>query len=63
MKHFRPVQLRYNRTVSKFGFNQLHEYVLKLVGAEKCLQMDENCPEVDKLDIKKCLSIVLARKF
>ncbi|CAF1099743.1 unnamed protein product [Adineta ricciae] len=52
----RPVQLRYNRTVSKFGFEMLHEYVLKLVDVEKCPQMDENCPEADKLDITKCLS-------
>ncbi|CAF1276835.1 unnamed protein product [Adineta steineri] len=52
----RPVQLRYNRTVSKFGFDHLHEYVLKLVDVEKCPQMDENCPEADKLDITKCLS-------
>jgi hypothetical protein len=55
-KYFRPVQLRYNRTISKFGFDQLHEYVLKLVDAEKCPQMDEFCPEADKLDITKCLS-------
>jgi hypothetical protein len=53
---FRPVQLRYNRTISKFGFDQLHEYVLKLVDVEKCPDMDEFCPEADKLDITKCLS-------
>jgi hypothetical protein len=56
LKYFRPVQLRYNRTISKFGFDQLHEYVLKLVDAEKCPEMDEFCPEADKLDITKCLS-------
>jgi hypothetical protein len=59
MKCFRPVQLRYNRTVSKFGFDQLHEYVLKLVDAKKCPEMDENCPEADKLDITKCLSGII----
>ncbi len=53
---FRPVQLRYNRTISKFGFDQLHEYVLKLVDVDKCPDMDEFCPEADKLDITKCLS-------
>ncbi|CAF4738249.1 unnamed protein product, partial [Rotaria sp. Silwood2] len=52
----RPVQLRYNRTISKFGFNQLHEYVLKLVDFNKCPEMDESCPEADKLDITSCLS-------
>ncbi|CAF3481099.1 unnamed protein product [Rotaria socialis] len=52
----RPVQLRYNRTVSKFGFPHLHEYVLKLVDVEKCPEMDEFCPEADKIDITKCLS-------
>ncbi|UJR09125.1 hypothetical protein I4U23_013372 [Adineta vaga] len=52
----RPVQLRYNRTVSKFGFDMLHEYVLKLIDVEQCPQMDETCPEADKLDITKCLS-------
>ncbi len=56
MRYFRPVQLRYNRTVSKFGFDQVHEYVLKLIDAQKCPEMDENCPEPDKLDITKCLS-------
>lgn len=55
----RPVQLRYNRTVSMFGFHQLHEYVLKLVDFEKCPEMDENCTESDKLDITKCLSAEL----
>jgi hypothetical protein len=29
---------------------------LKLVDAEKCPEMDEFCPEADKLDITKCLS-------
>ncbi|CAF0981832.1 unnamed protein product [Rotaria sp. Silwood1] len=52
----RPLQLRYNRTVSAFGFGQLHEYVLKLVDFEKCPKMDEHCPEADKLDITRCLS-------
>lgn len=52
----RPIQLRYNRTVSKFGFDQVHEYVLKLVDIAKCPEMDENCPEADKLDITKCFS-------
>jgi len=52
----RPVQLRYNRTVSMLGIDQVHEYVLKLVDYEKCPEMDENCPEADKLDITKCLS-------
>ncbi|CAF0885908.1 unnamed protein product [Adineta steineri] len=52
----RPVQLRYNRTVSMFGIDEVHEYVLKLVDFEKCPEMDENCPEADKLDITKCLS-------
>jgi hypothetical protein len=42
--------------VSKFGFDQVHEYVLKLIDAQKCPEMDENCPEPDKLDITKCLS-------
>ena len=53
---YRPVQLRYNRTVSMFGIDQVHEYVLKLVDYETCPQMDETCPEADKLDITKCLS-------
>lgn len=52
----RPVQLRYNRTIPMFGFKEVHEYVLKLVDAHTCPQMDEECPEVDKLDITKCFS-------
>ncbi|CAF0881508.1 unnamed protein product [Rotaria sordida] len=55
----RPVQLRYNRTVSRFGFDQLHEFVLKLVDFNQCPQMDENCTESDKLDITSCLSAEL----
>lgn len=39
-----------------FGFDQVHEYVLKLVDVAKCPEMDENCPEADKLDITKCFS-------
>ena len=39
-----------------FGFDQVHEYVLKLVDIAKCPEMDENCPEADKLDITKCFS-------
>jgi hypothetical protein len=52
----RPVQLRYNRTISMFGIDQVHEFVLKLVDVDKCPEMNENCPESDKLDITKCLS-------
>ncbi|CAF1110769.1 unnamed protein product [Rotaria sp. Silwood1] len=58
----RPVQLRYNRTLSKFGFHQLHEYVLKLVDYVQCPEMDENCPEADKLDISSCLSTEIPEK-
>ncbi|CAF4731985.1 unnamed protein product [Rotaria sp. Silwood1] len=58
----RPVQLRYNRTLSKFGFHQLHEYVLKLVDYVQCPEMDENCPEADKLDISSCLSTQIPKK-
>jgi hypothetical protein len=42
------------------GIAHVHEYVLKLVDADQCPQMDENCPEVDKLDITKCFSGRLA---
>lgn len=55
----RPIQLRYNRTLSMFGIDQVHEYVLKLVDVEKCPSMDENCPEADKLDITRCFSAEL----
>ncbi len=59
----RPIQLRYNRTVSMFGIEQVHEYVLKLVDADQCPEMDENCPEADKLDITKCFSGRLKNLF
>jgi len=55
----RPIQLRYNRTLPMFGFDQVHEYVLKLVDAETCPTMDENCPEADRLDITRCFSAEL----
>jgi hypothetical protein len=56
---YSPVQLRYNQTLSMFGIDQVHQYVLKLVDADKCPEMDENCPEADKLDITRCLSGML----
>lgn len=39
-----------------FGLAHVHEYVLKLIDSEKCPEMDENCPDMDKLDITKCFS-------
>lgn len=39
-----------------FGIDQVYEYVLKLVDVDQCPQMDETCPEADKLDITKCFS-------
>jgi len=45
-----------------FGIDHVHEYVLKLIDAEKCPEMDENCPEADKLDITKCFSGMSRKK-
>lgn len=42
-----------------FGINTVHEYVLKLIDADQCPEMNEHCPEVDKLDITKCFSGML----
>ncbi len=39
-----------------FGFDKVHEYVLKLVDVDKCPEMDENCPEADRLDLTQCFS-------
>ncbi len=46
-----------------FGIDQVHEYVLKLIDAEKCPEMDGNCPEADKLDITKCFSGMSRKKI
>jgi len=44
------------------GFDQVHEYVLKLVDVDKCPEMNEDCPEADKLDVTKCLSGMCLQK-
>ena len=38
------------------GIEKVHEYVLKLIDSDKCPQMDENCDEVEQVDITRCLS-------
>ena len=46
-----------------FGIDEVHEYVLKLVDHETCPEMNESCPEADKLDITKCLSGMSSLSF
>ncbi|CAF1002188.1 unnamed protein product [Didymodactylos carnosus] len=52
----RPVQLRYSQTIPMFGFDAVHEYVLRLVDYETCSHMNETCEESVYLDISKCFS-------
>lgn len=57
----RPVRIEFNGTVSKFGFETIHKYVLKLIDFNNCVDPkdDRTCPEVDKIDVSKCLSDTL----
>lgn len=57
----RPVRIEYSGSVSKFGIKTIHKYVLKLIDFNNCSDPkdDKTCPEVDKIDVSKCLSDTL----
>ena len=57
----RPISVKFNRVVSMFGGIDVHEYVIKLVNFEQCTNASDptTCPEVDKLDVSRCISASL----
>ena len=58
----RPINVKFNRVVSMFGGLDLHEYIIRLVDFDRCEDPSNitTCPELDKLDISKCISSELA---
>ncbi|CAF3053972.1 unnamed protein product [Rotaria sp. Silwood2] len=60
----RPINVRYNRVLSMFGGIHVHEYVIRLVDFSQCTNPSDvnTCPEVDKLDVSKCISASLPEK-
>ncbi|CAF0813686.1 unnamed protein product [Rotaria sordida] len=59
-----PINVRYNKILSMFGGIHVHEYVVKLVDFNQCTNLSDinTCPEVDKLDVSKCISTLLPEK-
>lgn len=57
----RPINVKFNKVVSMFGGIDVHEYVIRLVDFTQCKDpLDINtCPELDKLDISRCISASL----
>ena len=57
----RPINVRFNRVVSMFGGIDVHEYVIKLVDFSLCTDPRNisTCPDLDKLDVSKCISASL----
>ncbi|CAF5043240.1 unnamed protein product [Rotaria sp. Silwood1] len=60
----RPINVRYNGVPSMFEGIHVHEYVIKLVDFSQCTNPSDinTCPEVDKLDVSKCISASLPEK-
>ena len=60
----RPVNARFNKVVTMFGGINVHEYVIRLVDFEQCVNSSDidTCPEFDKLDISQCISSSLPAK-
>lgn len=54
----RPINVKFNKELSMFGGIRVHEYVIKLVDFTLCgnPQDIKTCPELDKLDVSKCIS-------
>ncbi|CAF0921283.1 unnamed protein product [Rotaria sordida] len=60
----RPISVRYNRILSMFEGIHAHEYVMKLIDFSQCTNPSDvnTCPEVDRLDVSKCISASLPEK-
>ena len=57
----RPINVKFNRVLSMFGGINVHEYVIKFVDFNLCTNPQDisTCPELDKLDVSKCISASL----
>ena len=57
----RPIRAQFNRVVRMFGGIDVHEFVIKLIDFDQCTNASDpsTCPEVDKLDISRCVSASL----
>jgi len=57
----RPIRLQFNRVLSMFGGIDVHEYTIKLIDFHACIDSknDSTCPELDRLDVSKCISASL----
>ncbi len=54
----RPINVKFNKVISMFGGIDIHEYVIRLVDFTQCTDPQDinTCPELDKLDVSKCIS-------
>jgi hypothetical protein len=57
----RPINVKFNGVVTMFGGLDLHEYIIRLVDFDQYTDPTDitTCPELDKLDISKCISSTL----
>jgi hypothetical protein len=57
----RPITVKFNRILSMFGGIDVHEYVIKFIDFDQCTNISDinSCPELDKLDVSKCISAAL----
>ena len=57
----RPIRIQFDGTVNMFGIKEMHRYVVKLIDFEQCTNASDptTCPEVDKLDVSRCISASL----
>jgi hypothetical protein len=57
----RPINVKFNKIIRMFGGIDVHEYVIRLVDFNQCTNSSDvsTCPEVDKLDVSKCVSASL----
>jgi len=54
----RPITIKFNKALSMFGGIDVHEYVIKFIDFDTCTNFSDinTCPELDKLDVSKCIS-------
>lgn len=57
----RPLHVKFNRVLSMFGGIEVHEYVITLIDLQQCTDPTNisTCPELEKLDVSKCISSTL----
>ncbi|CAF0984619.1 unnamed protein product [Adineta ricciae] len=57
----RPITVKFNRVLTMFSGIDVHEYVIKFIDFDQCTNISDinTCPELDKLDVSKCISATL----